>query len=152
MPRFHILARRAVLLTWGPVLVMMAVLFIASAQPKYEPPGGADRIYFSGLMPVFPGSWEFLLKKSGHMIVFGLLALSILRALLITGESLRSASYLAILITVGYALTDEYHQSFITGRYASLLDIGFDTAGAIIATLGARCVLARRAPAYPGAT
>ena len=42
--------------------------------------------------------------------------------------------WLAWLLAILYAVTDEYHQSFVTGRFPSALDvIVFDNLGALIA-------------------
>ena len=40
---------------------------------------------------------------------------------------------LALLITVGYGVTDELHQSFVPGRSADLYDLYADAAGACVA-------------------
>lgn len=129
--------------TWGLVLGAVLVMFMASAQPKYGPPANADplHIYFSGILPVFPGFWDFAIKKSAHIVAFGMLALLILRALvawrplLWQALTLRRASLLAIGATLAYALLDELHQSFVPGRHASLMDVGLDLFGAGIFTV-----------------
>lgn len=36
---------------------------------------------------------------------------------------------------IAYAITDELHQSFVASRQGSPFDVGFDTAGAILALL-----------------
>ncbi|NPV66971.1 MAG: VanZ family protein [Anaerolineae bacterium] len=117
---------------WGPVLAAMLMMFVASAQPKYGPPPGASpfTIYFSGVLPVFPGLWEFLIKKSAHMIAYGVLALLLARALVAWGVTARRAAILAVLLALAYALLDEAHQALVPGRHASLTDIGLDAAGA----------------------
>lgn len=124
------------LLTWGPVLVALTALFIGSALPKYPaPPGTAPMtIYFSGMMPVFPGMWEVIVKKSGHVIAFGVLAVLNMRALLGWRVSLKQAAYLAIIFTMTYAMLDEMHQSFVPGRHASGIDIGVDFIGVVLFT------------------
>ncbi len=120
--------------SWGPPLAAMAAMFLASAQPKYGPPGQAAFVYFSGAMPVFPGVWDALIKKSGHVLAFGVLALLNLRALLAWRCSLRRAVCLALLLTLGYAFLDEIHQAFVPGRHPSLLDVGLDSIGAVLFT------------------
>ncbi len=40
---------------------------------------------------------------------------------------------LAVLIILVYALTDEYHQSFVPGRSAQILDVVMDCLGGLIA-------------------
>ena len=44
---------------------------------------------------------------------------------------------LALLMAVLFALSDEFHQSFIEGRNSSLIDVMIDTGGAMVAlTIG----------------
>jgi VanZ family protein len=132
------------LIAWGPVLAAMIVMFIASAQPKYGPPDDqTTAIYFSGVVPVFPGFLETLIKKSAHVVAFGGLALLALRALVLGEMNVRQSGYLAIVITVGYALLDELHQASTPGRTASGIDIGLDFIGAALAVLLARRYLAQ---------
>ena len=134
---------RATTLGLGPVVGLMLVIFIASAQPKNPPPPGAGPVYLSGLMPVFKGAAETLVKKGSHVMGYGLLALAFMRALGSHGHPLRRAAYLALACTMGYALTDELHQAFVPGRHASALDIGFDYVGATSALLIEAVSLAR---------
>jgi VanZ family protein len=126
--------------SWGPVVAAMLIMFIASAQPKYALPLDSEpvRVYFSGIMPVFPGLWEVLVKKSAHVIAYGILALLLMRGVLEWRLLLKRpiatgyAASLAVAGTVGYALIDEFHQSFVPGRHASGLDIGLDFIGAVV--------------------
>lgn len=77
---------------------------------------------------------EFLLRKSAHFFIFGLLALVIY--VILPKHSLRLAT--AALLTLLLAISDEYHQSLTSGRTATILDIYLDMAGAItfLALLG----------------
>jgi len=40
-----------------------------------------------------------------------------------------------ILFCLSYALSDEFHQSFVSGRFASALDVLIDSLGAISFTI-----------------
>lgn len=42
---------------------------------------------------------------------------------------------LALILTVGYGLLDEWHQTFVPGRFGSLTDAGFNFMGAVIGLL-----------------
>lgn len=99
---------------WLPALILMLAIFAFSSRASNE-------------LPNF-GGWDYLVKKSAHGIGYGLLALSYLRAL-------PNRNYkLAWLLAVLYSLTDEFHQSFVPGRRASLVDVFvFDNLGAMIA-------------------
>ncbi len=56
-------------------------------------------------------------------------------------------------LTALYALSDELHQAFTTGRSASLVDVGIDAVGAVlaVAAIGLVATLRRgRSDARPG--
>ena len=44
---------------------------------------------------------------------------------------------LAMLLTVLYGVTDEFHQAFVPGRYATIGDVMADSIGALFGCLGA---------------
>ena len=99
---------------WVPAILMMLVIFGFSSQPD-------------GTLPDFQSS-DRLVKKTAHVIVYGMLALSYLRAL--PGRNYR----LAWLLSLIYAASDEFHQSFVPGRTSLITDVFvFDNLGAILA-------------------
>lgn len=100
---------------WLPALLTMAVIFWFSSQPSNEIPnfGLADRF----------------IKKSGHVSEYAVLSFWIWRAL----DFRKERRWLVWLIAILYAATDEYHQSFVIGRFPSVWDVViFDNAGALI--------------------
>ena len=100
-------------LGWGPALVIMLVIFVLSAQR------GSD-------LPDF-GSLDYVLKKAGHFLGYGMLSLAYWRGLKLDERR----RWLAWLLALLYALTDEFHQSFVADRHSSLLDVVlFDGTGA----------------------
>jgi VanZ family protein len=103
---------------WGPAAVIMSVIFIASAIPGSE-------------MPKF-GFWDFAVKKGGHMAGYALLALSYLHALNNAPGNRPFRLVAAFCLTVLYAVSDEWHQTFTPGRTPSLLDVIIDGAGGLI--------------------
>lgn len=101
---------------WLPPLLLMLVIFWFSAQPASE-------------LPTFHWA-ESVIKKGGHMIGYGLLALAYWRAFDFREEK----RWLAWLLAVLYAATDEFHQSFVPGRNPWMWDVVvFDNLGALIA-------------------
>jgi VanZ family protein len=73
---------------------------------------------------------QTIVNKGGHMIGYGLLALAFWRMF----EFGQDRFWLSWLLAVLYALTDEFHQSFVPGRTPSLVDaLFFDALGALIA-------------------
>jgi VanZ family protein len=100
---------------WGPAALMMAAIFIFSSRP-------------STALPDF-GFWDYFVKKGGHMLGYGLLALAYWRGLGLT----RGRKWLAWGFAIGYAVTDEIHQAFVPGRHPSLFDVlFFDNLGALL--------------------
>ena len=81
---------------------------------------------------------QFVLRKCGHAVEYAVLALLIFRALRhrhdipVKGWNWSDAR-LAILFSALYAASDEFHQSFVATRQATLLDVLIDTAGAVAA-------------------
>ncbi len=101
---------------WGWSVLMMGVIFAFSSTP------GKD-------LPNF-GSVDYWLKKGGHMIGYGLLALTYWHGL---GRD-KGRGWLAWCLCVLYAVADEFHQSLVPGRHPSPLDvILFDSTGSLIA-------------------
>ena len=49
----------------------------------------------------------------------------------------------AMLLTVLYGVTDEFHQAFVPGRYASVGDVMADSIGALLGCLGANFIRKR---------
>jgi VanZ family protein len=113
------------ILAWLPAVALMTAIFILSSIPSQE-------------MPSF-GLWDLVVKKGAHMLGYGLLALAYW-----LGIREERKWWLAILLAIVYALSDEYHQSFVPGRHPSLVDaLVIDAAGAISAVCLGRAVLRR---------
>lgn len=75
------------------------------------------------------GELNLIIRKLTHITVFGILSLLLFK----TMEANRSSFLLAWLSTVMYAISDEYHQSFMPGRVPTYKDVLFDGFGALIA-------------------
>lgn len=97
--------------------MLMAVIFVLSGLPD----DGADR-----------GFAYFLARKVAHFAEYALLLALWWRALR-TRLSDRSALVAAFAITVGYAITDEFHQTFVEGRVGTPRDVAIDSFGAATA-------------------
>lgn len=74
------------------------------------------------------------------MLGYGLLALAYLYAFRLDSAKLKFAWILAVL----YAITDEYHQTFVFGRNGTWIDVLIDSTGAAIALAWARKKLSVR--------
>jgi VanZ family protein len=106
----------SILPRWFPALFFMTVIFIFSSQPSDDLPRFA--------------SWDRVVKKMGHAIGYGLLALSYLHFF----KYDKKRYWLAWLLAVLFSATDEFHQSFVPGRHPSIVDVlVFDNLGAMTA-------------------
>jgi len=118
-------APRQLIERWGAAVLLMLAIFVLSSRTPAELPdfGWADRV----------------LKKGGHMLGYGLLALSYWHGMRRQAHHKPLAWALAVL----YGATDELHQAFVPGRHPSAVDLLlFDSTGAALALW-----LGRRLPA-----
>ena len=93
---------------------------------------------------------EFFIRKAGHVSEFAVLTLLWILALLSKQVQVIMALLTSFMISVLYAVTDEWHQTFIDGRTGHAIDVVVDTFGAllavllVLAVLGIRTVIRRR--------
>jgi len=97
---------------FAPPLALMGIIYFLSAQPDLN----------SGL-----GLVDEIGRKLVHMAEYGLLWWLWCRAL-----GFRRP-ILAAVITLAYAATDEFHQTFVHGRVGSPVDWAIDGAGVAVA-------------------
>jgi VanZ family protein len=101
-----------------PMIIVMGIIFFLSHQQ-------GDTIDLSGL----PG-----IDKVAHFLIYSTLAATVIIAhkpALRSGASLR-VSFNTLLVCLLYGLSDEFHQSFVPGRYVSAGDIAADMIGALL--------------------
>jgi VanZ family protein len=76
-----------------------------------------------------------MIRIAAHVIEYFILGLILFRAF--RGGSTASWKWrwssFAVIGVVFWALGDEWHQSFVSTRMASVVDVGIDTAGGILA-------------------
>lgn len=77
-----------------------------------------------------------IVRKSAHFSIYALLGILTTNfALTIENKKLNKASILSLIFCFIYAITDEFHQTFIPGRSGELRDILIDTSGALVGIL-----------------
>lgn len=108
---------RLYLSLWAPPVVWASIIFLFSALSVTP----TSDIYWK----------DFIVKKTAHVIEYGIFAVLLYRALRGSGVEKINAALFAILISVVYGVTDEFHQSFTPGREPRIRDVVFDTIGAI---------------------
>ena len=128
---------RTWLFQWGPAIAWMGAIFFVSAQSSL--PQAPDTLL------------DLILKKGLHMIAYGVLAGLFWHAL--NGRPAFPRAGMSWLLAVLYAVTDEYHQTFVPGRHGRPMDLLFDGVGALIALwLLWRWERRHTAPAEPGSS
>jgi VanZ family protein len=107
---------------WLPVAAWAALIFALSSVPHLG----------TGL-----GTWDTILRKGAHVTEYAIFGLLLVRAV---GREVP-----AFLLGVAYAITDEVHQHFVSGRHASPIDVAIDSAGVLLGVLvGSRALFLRR--------
>jgi len=120
---------------WLPALAMMALIFGASSLPSKD-------------IPSF-GVWDVLAKKGGHALGYALLGAAYLRGLTAERRLSWPLAALALAAAVLYAATDEFHQSFVSGRHPSVVDVLIDAGGATTGIAVWVLIRIRARPAQP---
>ena len=100
----------------------MGAIFFFSAQPSLD----------SGL-----GMIDLVGRKLIHFAEYALLSFLWWRAL-VTRDHTRPRRPARVPLSSGYAVTDEYHQTFVEGRHGTPVDWAIDSAGAAAAALKLR--------------
>lgn len=103
---------------WGGLFIWMGLIFFFSHQPSL--PNLDDNLL------------DLLFKKLAHAFAYAVLMGLWWGAL----KSIRAANWrtllLAFIFTVLYAISDEWHQTFIPHRSGQLADVLVDSAGALL--------------------
>jgi len=135
---------------YGPVIVWAGAIFVFSSG------------LFSGsntssvLRPlvqwVYPdisdaalGLVHGLIRKAGHFVEYAILALLAARGFRTSSRDFLRNHWFAVSLTFValYALSDEFHQSLVSSRTASIYDCLIDTAGGLAALFVVRAGTAR---------
>ncbi len=124
---------------WGPVLVAAALISVASTSSFGS--AHTSRIIIPILRWFLPHAHQrtlesihHLIRKGAHVFEYSIFTLLLLRAIRAGRKGWRwQWAFSTILVVAGYALLDEFHQIFVPGRGASVLDSLLDTsAGAAV--------------------
>jgi len=129
------------------VVLWAAVIFVGSGDVLSE---GRTSRFLGPLLRWFDPDMseaslqqlQAIIRKGGHLTEYAILVLLCLRALTRSSPMLPSAwSWRAALLALGfcvvYAISDEVHQSFVSSRYGSGLDVVIDALGAGLGLGGA---------------
>ena len=117
----------------------MVFIFVQSALPAdiSQEESGFLVPFVSNLFGISADSASFLIRKGAHFTEYTILGVSL--ALTVTSfvqrKDLWKGSLLAFLIGVIYAVSDEFHQTFVDGRSGELRDMAIDWGGVLLGVL-----------------
>ncbi len=102
-----------------PVLLYAALLFWASSGPED--------------VGMFKAAPDYFLHAAAYFVFYILAFLAVHEGC--TPRQRWAGAWLPYLITVLYAVSDEFHQSFVPSRDASIIDVLADAAGGLLAAM-----------------
>ena len=123
---------------YGPLLLWL--VFISLASTAEFSAANTSRLVRPLLLWLFPNISEarlaaahFLTRKAAHFTEYAVLAFLARRAFITSSHAFiqRLWFQLAFLLVVIYALVDEFHQSFVPSRTASIYDSVIDIGGGL---------------------
>ncbi|MEA3355035.1 MAG: VanZ family protein [Patescibacteria group bacterium] len=104
---------------WIPVIIWAGIIYSFSSMSINK------EVEFSWM--------DFIIKKSAHVIEYAVLFWLVFRAVSDNNKNVSKSIFIKVfIITVLYAFSDEWHQTFVAGREGTLRDVGFDTIGTLI--------------------
>lgn len=133
-----------------PAIAVMYMIFTFSSQTgadsgnlsheiSYKIVSAADRVLDRNLeeydKQLYTDKIELPVRKLAHMTEYFILAVCISFPLYVYGVRGVWLIILAGLFSVGFACTDEFHQSFVAGRGPSKRDVMIDSTGALFGIL-----------------
>jgi len=130
------------LVRYGPVVIWTLLIFVFSSGIF----SGSNTSTILGPLVqwVFPGISDSglalvhgLIRKASHFVEYAILAVLAARALRTSSREFLSRHWFAVSLAfvAVYALSDEFHQSFVSTRTASIYDCLIDTAGGLVALI-----------------
>ena len=137
--------QREVLKAWIAAILWLIVIAIESTA--WLSSHNTSRILYPllhflfGVDPVRFETWHFYIRKTGHVIGYGILSTLLFRAWRTTLPALDNVKWklrwarIAVLGTAFVATLDEWHQSYIPSRTGRWQDVVLDTCAGIAAQI-----------------
>ena len=129
---------RTLLQRWLPVVLWAGLIFYFSTESfSFSNTEGFFSEWLSWLLPELAPAefalFHLVLRKGAHWFEYLILAIFLLRAQRRGDESKLAAAAIprTLALVLAYAASDEYHQSWVPERTASVVDVAIDTFGGI---------------------
>ena len=138
--------------SWTLVILWMALIFYMSHQPatkSSELSSGITVIISDIIQKVVTDiklnqdSLSHIIRKSAHFLEYMVLGVLVVNSLLDTDKTKSRLIFLAILMCILYAISDEIHQIFVPGRSGQVSDVLIDSLGGLAGVLGMSVIRGR---------
>jgi VanZ family protein len=116
---------------WVIMLILwMTIIFVATQLPYFKGENTEAVIHHSNFFANYLDAkvLNLIIRKLTHLTVFAILAVLFFKSI----RRVRFRYLLTWLFTSLYALSDEWHQSFVPGRESSYKDVLLDSFGALL--------------------
>ena len=123
------------------IIVWMITIFVFSGQQGTES-GDTSRKFTVTIIKIITGKSlelddpfiegvQIFIRKMAHFTIYAIGGFLIMNYAYATDKNEKQKILYSITFGVGYAITDEFHQFFVSGRSGNVLDVGIDTLGVI---------------------
>lgn len=128
------------ILSWTLVILWMVLIFIFSHQPAAESnelSTGITKKLYDLIMMLAPNnkldqeSLNYIIRKSAHFVIYLFLGLLTANGLIHSNITGFRSVFLALLICILYAISDEIHQLYVPGRSGQVSDVFIDSLGGL---------------------
>ncbi len=157
--------KHKIFLTLLPVLAVMIMIFCFSGQTAQKS-NGSSGVIVNWIYVLFYPDFEklspsekfriakivsFLVRKSAHLAEYALLGFALFAHVyaLCSRVKIKMPRLLSFGIGALYAVSDELHQTFVSGRSGQFSDVLLDSAGVLIGVLLLWWILRRRRKRKP---
>jgi VanZ family protein len=143
----------SVLQRWIPVILWAGLIFYFSTENfSFSNTEGFFSAWLDwlwpGIAPADLAQFHPLLRKVGHWFEYFILAILLMRAQRRANEPKLATEVIrrTLGLVLAYAASDEYHQSWVPERTASVVDVAIDTFGGLCGVFWLCLRDKRRAP------
>ena len=123
------------------IIVWMITIFIFSGQ-QGEESGDTSRKFTVAIVQIITGKSlalddpfvegiQLFIRKMAHFTIYAIGGFLIMNYAYTTDKTMKQKILHSIALGGGYAVKDELHQFFVSGRSGNILDVGIDTVGVI---------------------
>ena len=129
-----------------PAILMMSMIFSFSAQNGTESSALSEKVARSIFMTIdrltdrgwdeetideLADQYQYPVRKLAHMTEYCLLAICVSLPLYVYGLRGFALTFLAGILCVAFAASDEFHQTMVANRGPSVKDVGIDSIGVL---------------------